>query len=60
MLTSVQSAGVAPEVDLRNPLYAGEKARKQEIHPGFETQGRHGHKFKNNGISSPTQESYVL
>ena len=40
MLTSIEAAGVAPEVNLRNLLHAGNKARKQGIHPGFETQGR--------------------
>ena len=34
----------------RNPLCAGEEARKRGIHPGFETQGRHHHKFKT-GVS---------
>ena len=34
-------AGVAPAVNLRNQLHAGEKACKQGIHPGFEIQGRH-------------------
>ena len=29
MLTSVQPAGVAPEVNLRNSLHTGDKARKQ-------------------------------
>ena len=28
MLTSIQSAGVAPEVNLRNSLHTGDKARK--------------------------------
>ena len=41
MLTFIQSAGVAPEVNLRNSLQAGDKARKWGIHPGFETQGGH-------------------
>ena len=41
MLMSIQSAGVAPEVNLRNSWHAGDKAHKQGIHPGFETQGRH-------------------
>ena len=31
--------GVAPEVNLRNSLHAGDKARKRGIHSGFETQG---------------------
>ena len=29
MMTSIQSEGVAPEVNLRNPLCTGEEARKQ-------------------------------
>ena len=34
---TVQSAGVAPEVNLRNPLDEVEKVHKCGIHPGFET-----------------------
>ena len=41
-----KSAGVAPEVNLRNPLHAGDEACKQEMHPGFETQGRLHQKSK--------------
>ena len=37
MLATNRSAGVASEVNLRNPLRAGKKACKQGIHPGFET-----------------------
>ena len=33
-------AGIIPEVNLSNPLHAGHKACKWEIHPEFETQGR--------------------
>ena len=50
MLNSIQSAGVAPEVNLSNLLHAGDKARKGGIHPGFETQGRHHQKSKT-GVS---------
>ena len=50
MLTSVQSAGVTPEVNLRTSFYAGDKAGKQGIHPGFETQGRRYQKSKT-GVS---------
>ena len=46
MLTSIQSVGVAPEVNLRNSLHTGHKAHKRGIHPGFETQGRHHQKSK--------------
>ena len=35
MLTSIQSAGVAQDVNLRNSWHAGDKARKWGIHPGF-------------------------
>ena len=38
MVTIKLSVGVAPEVNLWNPLYEGEEAHKQKIHPGFETQ----------------------
>ena len=37
MLASKRSAGVAPAVILRNPLYTGEETAKQYIRPGFET-----------------------
>ena len=60
MLTSIQSAGVAPEVNLRNSLHTGDKAHKWGIHPGFETQGRHCQKPQNRGISGPTKRTYVL
>ena len=50
MLTSIQSAGVAPEVNLRNSWHTGDKACKQGIHPGFETQGRRHQKSKT-GVS---------
>ena len=59
MLTSIQSAGVTPEVNLRNSLHAGNKAHKQGIHPGFETQGSIT-KVQNRGISSLTKRTYVL
>ena len=39
MLFIKRSAGVAPEVKLRNPLHAGKKADKQGIHAVLETQG---------------------
>ena len=40
MLTSIQSAGVAPEMNFRNSLHEGNKTCKRGIHSGFETQGR--------------------
>ena len=50
----MRSAGVAPEVNLRNSLHADDKTCKPEIFSGFETGGRRHHKFKT-GISSPTK-----
>ena len=38
MLTIKRSAGVAPEVNLWNPLHEGEEAHKQRMHPEFETE----------------------
>ena len=50
MLATNRSAGVTPEMNLRNPFQAGKIASKQGIHPGFETQGRRHQKFKT-GVS---------
>ena len=58
MLTSIQSAGVAPVVNLRNPLCTGKEARKQGIHPGFEIQGRHHQKSKT-GVSMDHERDFV-
>ena len=44
MLGAQRSAGVPPEVNLRNPLHAGDEACKWRIHHGFETQDRHHQK----------------
>ena len=60
MLTSIQSAGVAPEVNLRNSWHAGDKAHKQGIHPSFETHGRVSSEVQNRGISGPTKRTHVL
>ena len=46
MLATKRSAGVTPEVNLGKPLNVGNQARKQGIHPGFETQSRHDQKSK--------------
>ena len=46
MLTIKMSAGVAPEVNLRNPFHTVEKTLKQGIYPGFETQDRCHQKSK--------------
>ena len=54
MLTSIQSAGVTPEVNLRIT-----QARKHAkgIHPGFETHCRCHQKSKNRGISGLTKKT---
>ena len=58
MLTPIQSAGVAPEVNLRNSLHAGDKVCKRGIHPGFETQGRRHQKSKT-GVSVVQQKGFM-
>ena len=58
MRAAKTSAGVTPEVNLRNPLCTGEKAGKQGIHPGFETQGICHHKSKR-GVSVAPQNDLV-
>ena len=40
MLAIKRSAGVTPQMNLRNPYHTGDEAGKQETHPVFETQGR--------------------
>ena len=53
MLTSIQSAGVAPEVNLKITQVT---KQAKGIHPGFETQGRCHHKQGvNRGISGTTK-----
>ena len=55
MLAVKRSAGVAPEMNLRNLLYAGEEAYKRGIHPSFETRGRCHPKSKT-GVSVEPQK----
>ena len=50
MLVTKRSAGVAAEVNLRNPLHTGNDAYKWRIHPGFENQGTYHQKSKT-GVS---------
>ena len=38
ILAVKRSTSVTPEVNLKNPLYAGDKVWKPGIHPGFENQ----------------------
>ena len=54
-----RSAGVAPEVNLRNPLNTGKEAHKWGIHSGFETQGRYHQKSKT-GVSVAWQKGHVF
>ena len=58
MLTTIQSVCVTPEVNLRNSLHTGDKACKQGIHPGFETQGRRYQKSKT-GVSVAPQKGLM-
>ena len=61
MSTIKKSAGVDPEVNLRNPLHAGDEACKQEIHPGFDTQGRLYQKSKSGvPVASQTKNWKIL
>ena len=53
-----QSAGVAPEMYLRNSLHASDKALKRGIHPGFETQERRHQKSKT-GVSVAPQKGLM-
>ena len=50
MLVIKSSAGVAPEVILRNPFHEGDEAGKQGIHYDFESQGRQ-HQKSTTGVS---------
>ena len=59
MLAVKRSAGVAPEVNLRNPLCAVKIACKWGIHPGFKTQGRR-HQKSRTGVSVAPQKVRVL
>ena len=58
MPTSIQSAGVAPKVNLRNSWHTGNKACKQGIHPGFETQER-SHQKSKTGVSVAPQKGLM-
>ena len=54
----MRSAGVAPDVNLRNPLYVGDELYMWGIHPGFETQGRHDQESQT-GISVAPQKGLM-
>ena len=59
MLAAKRSAGVAPEGNLKNPLYTSKKACKWGIHPGFETQDR-GHQKSKTGVSVAPQKGPTI
>ena len=46
ILAIKRSAGIAPEVNLRNPLHTGDEAYKRGIQPGFKTKTTHHQKSK--------------
>ena len=53
MLASKRSAVVTPEVNLRIFMHAGDDHSSTEIHPGFETKGKHQHKSKTGASVTP-------
>ena len=58
-----RSAGVEPEVNLKNPLQAGDKTHKWGIRPDFEIQGRQISpkvQNKNRGSNGSTKWTDVL
>ena len=59
MLAVKRLAGVAPEVNLRNPLYAGHEACKPGINPGFENQGN-CHQKSETGYQWPYKRTDAL
>ena len=54
MLAAKMLAGVALEVNLRNPLHFSNKVHKQGDLPGFVTQNRY-HQLQSSSISGPTK-----
>ena len=59
ILATKRSAGVAPEVNLRNPLRARDKSRKLGIHPGFETR-KDITRLPKQGYQWPHKKGYVF
>ena len=55
MLAAKRSAAVAPEVNLRNPLYRGIEACKQGVRPSFEKEDRR-HQMSKTGVSVAQQK----
>ena len=59
MLAIKRSAGVAPEVNLRNLLRTGEEACKRGIHYDFETRTA-SPEVQTMGVSGQTKKTHVL
>ena len=61
ILASMRSAGVAPEVNLRESVtHTPSSSVNKAAHSGFETQRRCQQGVQNRGISGPTKRTYVL
>ena len=60
MLVIKRSAGVALEMNLRNPSHVGQEARKQGIHPGFGNQGRGQQKYETGVSVAPQKRTEAL
>ena len=60
MLTSIQSAGVAPEVNLQDLLHTGVEARKLGNPLWLWIPGQTSPEVLNRGISGPTKRTSVL
>ena len=58
MLAIKRLVGIAPEVNVRDPLHASGKAQQWEINPGFETQGLCNKKSKS-GVSVAPQKGLL-
>ena len=60
MLATKRSADITLKMDLRNPLCTGDKACKQGIHSGFETQSRRHQKYKTSDNTKRTDVLQIL
>ena len=62
MLTTKTSVGITPEVNLRNPLHAGEKVHKlrRDHHQKSTGVSVTSPEVQNRGISGSTKRNYAL
>ena len=60
MLAAKRSAGVAPEVNLRNALHISDEANQSGNPPWLWNRGQSSPEVQNRGISGPTKRTYVL